>query len=354
VRPLVVTADPRLLDDLLRLAAAADVDVEVAADAAAARASWLRAPVVVVGPDVAHDVGRTLPRRPTGVVLVGLDLDDAGVWECGVEVAAQHVVFLPDAQDWLVGRLADAGADGSGGGPVVAVVGGRGGAGATTLAAALAVTALRAGLAPCLVDGDPLGGGIDLVLGGEDTAGLRWPDLVSSRGRVSASTLRSALPSYEQELVVLSWDRGDLLSVPPLAMRAVLASARRGAGLVVVDLPRRVDEAATEVLSVADLVLLVVPAEVRATAAAARVAAGLAAVAGDIRLVVRGPGPGGLAAPAVGDALGLEVLGTYRSEPAVTAAAERGEPPARSGRGPLAEVCRVVLAELGLTGRAAA
>ena len=36
-RPLVVTADPDVLDDLLRLAATAGTDVQVAADGGAAR-----------------------------------------------------------------------------------------------------------------------------------------------------------------------------------------------------------------------------------------------------------------------------------------------------------------------------
>src|SRR3712207_8052527 len=45
-RPLIVTADASLLDDLLRLAAAAGVEPEVAADAGAARRSWSTATAV--------------------------------------------------------------------------------------------------------------------------------------------------------------------------------------------------------------------------------------------------------------------------------------------------------------------
>ena len=353
-RPLVLTADRGLLDDLLRLAAAADVEPEVAADASSARTAWTRAPLVLVGADVARAVAVALPRRPAGVVLVSTDLDDAQVWERGVALGAEKVAFLPDAQQWLVGRLADAAEGRVGGAPVVAVVGGRGGAGATTLAAALSVTALQSGLRPWLVDGDPLGGGVDLVLGGEDSAGLRWPDLVASRGRLSAASLRAALPVVDDELVVLSWDRGDLLSIAVTAMRSVLAAARRGGDLVVVDLPRRVDDAAEQVLVQAALVVVVVPAEVRAAAAAARVASGLVALADDVRVVVRATVPGGLPAEVVGDALGLPVLGSFRSEASVAAAAERGEPPGRTGRGPLVEVCAAVLDHLGLRGRAAA
>ena len=54
-------------------------------------------------------------------------------------------------------------------------------------------------------------------------------------------------------------------------MRSVVAAAARMSDLVVVDLPRHVDEAAAEALAVATVTLLVVPAEVRAVAAAGRV-----------------------------------------------------------------------------------
>lgn len=71
-RPLLVTADPNILDDLLRLAATAGVEVEVAYDLPAVRRSWNGAPLVVLGPDLldrcaAGRQGRRAragPRRP--------------------------------------------------------------------------------------------------------------------------------------------------------------------------------------------------------------------------------------------------------------------------------------------------
>jgi secretion/DNA translocation related CpaE-like protein len=343
-RPLLVTSDPDVLDDLLRLAATAGTDLEVAPDAGAARRAWGRAPLVLVGPDAAVGCARTrLPRRD-GVVLLGRDLDDAGIWQRGVEVGAEHVVLLPDGEQWLVDRLADVG-EPARDGAVVAVLGGRGGAGATTLACALAVTAARSGRTALLVDGDPLGGGIDLVFGGEDDAGVRWPELRSTRGRVPAAALAEALPRMAG-LSVLSWDRGAPAAVSPDAVGAVLAAGRRAHGLVVVDLPRSVDECTRTVLAQATTVLLVVPREVRAAAAASRVAASVATLGRDLRVVTRGPGPSGLAAAQVAAALGLPLLGDLRPEPGLEAALERGEPPAAGGRGPLSVLCACLLDEL--------
>jgi secretion/DNA translocation related CpaE-like protein len=352
-RALVVTGRADVLDDLLRLAAAAGTEVEVAADAGAARRRWATAPLVVVGPDVAESCARLrLPRRE-GVVLLGEDLDDAGVWQLAVEVGAEHVVFLPDAERWLVERFADAAEGRAVEGAVVAVVGGRGGAGATTLACALAVTAARSGRSTLLVDADRLGGGIDLVFGGEQDAGLRWPDLGSTSGRLPAAALTDALPRMA-DLSVLSWDRGDAPPVGAQAMQSVLDAGQRASELVVVDLPRCADEAGRAALAVAGTVLLVVPAEVRAAAAASRVAGAIGPLCRDLQVVVRGPSPSGLAGDEIARALGLPLAGELRAESGLELALERGEPPGRRGRGPLSVLCARLLDDLlPAAGRAA-
>jgi secretion/DNA translocation related CpaE-like protein len=336
-RPLLVTADPDALDDLLRLAATAGVEVDVAADVAAARRCWPSASVVVIGPDlVERCAGARLGRRAR-VVVLGRDLDDACIWQRAVEVGAEHVVFLPDAEGWLVAELAESVPGEAQEGALVAVIGGRGGAGATTLASALGLTAARAGMAAMLIDADPLGGGLDLVFGGEQADGLRWPDLVETRGRLPAQALSEAVPRFEG-LPVLSWDRGQLDDVAVEAVRAVLAAARRASDLVVIDLPRRFDEIGHEVLSAATTTLLVVPAGVRATAAAGRVAARAALLCPDLRLVVRGPAPIGLDPADMARALGLP-LTVLRPEPGVEATLERGEPLAERSRSPLRLLC---------------
>ncbi len=199
-RVLVATGSEELLDGLLRLSSAAGVEVEVVPDAAGARRSWASAAGVLVGDDLAPSLLLRPPARRDGVVLVGVDEDDAGVWRRGVDLGAGHVVFLPDAEPWVVGWLADRvdvlpGLLGTG--HVVGVVGGRGGAGASTLSVALGLAAVRRGAEAMVVDADPLGGGLDLMLGLEHAPGLRWPDLAASRGRVSAASLRSAVMTVD-------------------------------------------------------------------------------------------------------------------------------------------------------------
>ncbi len=351
-RPLLVTNDPDLLDDVLRLAVAAGVELQVAADAPAARSAWAHAPVVLVGADVGEAIARAALRRRDGVVMVTCDLDDAGVWRRAVNVGAEHVAVLPDAEAWLVRRLGEAAesvAGNAGRALTIGVIGGRGGAGASTLAAALALTGMRypsLGRRCLLLDADPFGGGADLLFGGEHVEGVRWPDLAGVSGRIAGAALREALPRVG-ELAVLSWDRGDPLEVRAEAMGSVLGAAGRGCDLVVLDLPRRFDDVTDVALAQCDFALLVVPAEVRACAAAARVAAHVSRHCGDVRAVVRGPSPAGLTADDVAAALALPLAGWLHPEPNLDAALECGEAPASSGQGPLAEFCaRLLAAEL--------
>lgn len=357
-RGLVMVSDPELLDALLRMAAAAGCELVRAVDPTQARRHWTDAPLVLLDPPAARTCAESgLPRRRSVVVAVRGALPPS-VWEQAVAVGAENVVSLPEAESWLVAALAEAAEGGRGGGAVVAVVGGRGGAGASVLAVAVAVTAVRAGERVLLVDCDPLGGGLDLVLGAEDLGGLRWPGLDVGGGRVPATALHAALPAPAVggtgELAVLSCDR-TAHGPSPTAVTSVLDSGRRAGETVVCDLPRYPTEAAVAALADADLTVLVVPADIRSCAAAARVAGVVGEHGGPaVGLVVRGPAPGGIAPDEVATVLGLPLIAAMRPEPGLVRALERGDAPGRP-RGPLAGAATAVLDALraGSLGRSA-
>ncbi len=345
---VLLTGLPGLAADVERLAAAAGATLRRCERVADLLACWHATPLVLLGPDGAAALepmeagGR--PRRPD-VVLVSHDVDDAGIWRQALAVGAEHVAFLPDGRDWLLERLADA-ADQQArrgvGGVCVSVLGGRGGAGASVFATALALRAVRRGLRTTLVDADPLGGGIDLVLGAEGSPGLRWPDLAQVSGRVSPAALEDTLPDVG-ELSVLSWDRSDLPAVPAAATAALLEVSLRRSDVVVVDLPRHLDDSARSALHRSSRAVLVVPAEVRACAAAARVAAGAAWSCPRLDLVVRVPGPARMSPAAVAEALGLPRVASYRSDSSLPGDLERGIPPGLGPRGSLARAGERVL-----------
>lgn len=347
-RGLVICSDADLLDSLLRLAAAAGCEMQRAVDAAQARRFWDQAPLVLLDVTAAQQcaAGR-LPRRD-GVLIAVRGDPEPTVWRLAVAIGADHVVSLPQAEPWLVERLADAAEGARSGGAVLAVVGGRGGAGASVLATAVALAAVRDGDQVLLVDCDPLGGGLDLVLGAEDLGGLRWPGLTIGGGRIGASALRAALPAPTVPgaggLRMLSCGR--VRHEPAAAsVASVVAAGRRAGEIVVCDLPRHPTEAAATVLAGADLTVLVVPADVRSAAAGAQVAALLTDHCATVRLVVRGPAPGGIEPDEVARAVGLPLLAAMRADPEIARELERGTAPGRPGS-PLAAAADEVLAAL--------
>ncbi|MGH3458288.1 septum site-determining protein Ssd, partial [Aeromicrobium sp.] len=230
--PLIATADDRMLDDALRWCAAVGCTPEVAPDVAAARRSWRGAPVVMVGDDLAPELVRAqLPRRDH-VLLLARSPGEA--WPLAVALGAVDVVTGDDevrALDALTLAL-----DGRGEACLVSVVGGVGGSGASTLAASLALAGADRGLQSLLLDADPLGGGLELLLGTESVDGLRWHDLGVADGPVAAESLADVLPRRDG-LATLSWGRDGPDDVPQ-ALGGVLAAAVRGFDLVVADVPR--------------------------------------------------------------------------------------------------------------------
>ncbi|MEJ3652202.1 septum site-determining protein Ssd [Actinomycetes bacterium KLBMP 9759] len=355
-RGLVMVSEPGLLEGIMRLAAAAGFELQRVVDTTQARRRWRSAPIVLLDSRSALECARAgLPRRDRVLVTYGGDPPPVDVWRGAAEIGAEHVLELPTAESWLVTVLTEAAEGCFGGGAALSVVGGRGGAGASVLAAAVAVTAVRDGTRSLLVDCDPLGGGLDLVLGAEDLGGLRWPDIDVRGGRVPATALHAALPAPPvtgrrsgrgagggaATLGVLSCARTDF-DLTPEALASIIGSGRRAGETVVCDLPRYPTEAAVAALGASDLTVLLVPADVRSCAAAAQVASVLAEHSARVGLVVRGPSPGGIDAAEASRAIGLPLLAAMRPEPRIEHALERGETPIRP-RGPLATAARRIL-----------
>ncbi|WP_373863337.1 hypothetical protein [Rhodococcus marinonascens] len=108
------------------------------------------------------------------------------------------------------------------------------------------------------------------------------------------------------------------------AVRAVIDAGRHAGDLVVCDASRFPSQVTETVLEVADLVLLVVPATVRACIAAGKVSKWIAERNPNQGLVVRGPAPGGLRGPDVAEALDLPLIASMRAERGLTGTLEHG------------------------------
>lgn len=349
--PILITEDDDLADEVARLAAVAGRQLRRITDSPLDGENWRCAELVVLDANAADAaVSAGHPRR-AGVVVV-CTKPPPGFWRCAFEIGADQAITLPDGETTLVEVLSEDAGRIAARGRVLAIVGGCGGAGASLLAAATALASAQRGDHCLLLDCDLYGGGLDLALGLEERPGLRWSGLTVTGGRVSGPALHQALPARENgsgELALLACDR-DVSSagLTSHALSAVIDAGRRAGDTVICDLPRADTGAAAAGFRQADLTIVVVPAEVRACAAAARVVASLRDTASRTYAVVRGPAPGGLRAADVGRVTGLEVLGTMRYQPCLAAEVDRGGLSAAKAatRGPLAHCARDVLAAL--------
>ena len=305
-----------------RMAAAVGVRIVHAGGApAVSRKNWAAAAAVLLDEAAARQCGQAaLPRRGRAFVVTTAEPAPA-TWSAAIAVGAERVLILPGQEQELIRALADAVEavrDDGLRGDVVAVVGGCGGAGASLFATALAQAAASA----LLVDLDPWGGGLDLLVGCETTSGLRWPDLALQGGRLTWPAVRDALPRHRGVSVLSGTRRAYELEPGPVD--AVIDAGRRGGVTVVCDLPRRPADAVQAALDAADLVVVVSPCHVRACAATAAMAAPLTAINPNVGLVVRGPAPGGLRAAEVAEVTGLPLLAAMKAQPQLADQLERG------------------------------
>lgn len=201
---------------------------------------------------------------PRGAVIVAL-AEQGDAWDAAARRGASAVVVLPHAAAWLAELISRSTAPE---GPIAlgrvyGVAGATGGAGATTLACWLAGHFAGDGTRTALVDGDPLGAGLDLALGEETADGLRWPELNQFSGAVAADQLWAAMPRVDS-LRYLSWDRR-ATHTDTVPATTVVAALRGAADVQVVDLSRTELE---EQARWCDAVVVVTPRTVRGALAA--------------------------------------------------------------------------------------
>lgn len=322
---LVVSGDPEMVDDVRRLAAAASVEMAVAADPGGARGGWSRAALVLLGGDL---LAAPHPRR-SGLVVLSRE-PSVPVYRRALELGAERVAVLPEDEAWLTERLLRA-CSPPASGRVVAVTGARGGAGVSVLAATLALVAARRRPRVLLLDLDPLSAGLDVILGLERAQGVRWSDLEHLRGRLAPDALHGCLPT-SRGVAVLSHAHDRPPRIPAEALASVLSAARRAYDLVVADCPRGF-------LPPADDTLLLVPAEVRSVLSARS----LGAASASPLLITHGPAPARLPPAAIAEALSLPLGGHYDFDRRIPFALEQAALPTR---GPLARLCARLLPKL--------
>jgi len=338
MQPLVLSRDPSILDDLARLAAGAGVQPDVRGDPVSALAAWSSAPLVLVGDDLLPELVAISPPRQAGVVVV-CRAPGAATFRLALEVGASSVAELPSAEGHLAALFADV-EEAPARGLVLGVIGGAGGAGASTLACALGQVAGLTG--PALVlDTDPLGSGLDKLLGLDEVPGVRWDDLAASAGRLGSRSLREAVPRRDG-VGVLTWAPGPA-ALPSLSIvRDVLAAGRRGHNLVVLDLARPAGAVSAELMARCDVVLVVTPSSISGVVSTMRVLSPLTD-SSHLRLA---PRRGAVSASELAATTGVRVGLEVPHQRGLAEAVDLGLGPLRGRRSPLRRAVSEFLAEV--------
>lgn len=348
---LLVLVDPELYDDVARCAAAAGYRT-VAGRPDDCRREWLTTRAVVADPAAIAVLSLTHPPRRDGLILVSAEEPHTDTWRMAMDLGAADAVALPSDEKRLVRTLTEVRVPRRRPAGVLAVIGAHGGAGASTLAAAVALTSVGNGSATLLLDLDDVAPGADLLLGIEQRPGLRWQDLSLDGGVVGGTALHHALPRAEGGLAVLTSERLPARGPGADAVAAVIDAGRTHGDLVVVDLPRADTPVVRTAIASADLVVLVSAPSVGGCAAARRVVGRLIGDEVSVELVVRGPSPGGLRPAQVADAIGVPLIAAYRPDPRLPVRLEGGPLRVRP-RSPLGRAARAVHSRVVGQGRAA-
>ena len=312
-----ITGDAALREDCARVAAAAGLGFAAVASAEEAGPLWADAALVLLGTDVAD----LPPQRRHDVILVGRGEDRALLWERAVSLGAEHVAELPEAAGWLVeffGRSQGGAVQGS----VLGLIGGCGGAGASTTAALLAGASSLAGRRTLLVDGDRLAGGLELSVSPHRPEGLHWPDVAAASGPINPDQLEASLPRIG-DLAVLSWPAGGGTGarVPGTGILGILDAARAAFDVIVMDVGRG-REGIEDFAWASDRLLVVVPMRLGGVLSASQLLHELPPV--PVGALVRGRGAEGVDAEQLIDAVGCPLVGRVPTLRRAAAAAESG------------------------------
>ena len=229
-----------------------------------------------------------LSEKPTVAVLLLVraleqsivpDLMQAGVRDCLPEPITAAVL---DRSVRRLGSLAEAVVT-QGSGQIVAVVGAKGGVGATTIAANIATAIARqAGFTPLLIDLHATGGDLSVFMGIQTR--LSVLDALENLHLVDEAFIAGLLERSSAGVHLLTSSiRPNPAAVTPTAIQGLLDFAARRYRTTVVDVPRR-DSAAMEALDRATTILLVTNQDLSSVRAAAATAAALRQRFGSQRL----------------------------------------------------------------------
>lgn len=237
-------------------------------------------------------------------VLVGTETDAAVLWSLASQNPKARVALLPTAAKWL-GEYLGLWAMRAGHGHTLALGATAGGVGTTTLALLAAHAGTLSGLRSAVIDLDPHSTGLWPLACDRPPSGIGWEELQDSGGTLAAHQLAETLPQLHGT-AVLTWAQPAAhAAVEDQLVIRLLAAARQGFDLLVLDTGRTWHPQRAVLDQFIDRMVL-------SCSAASLPDRGEAVLCGQRKL----PGP---------PAEGTDIIGAFPPMPRIAKAAARGE-----------------------------
>lgn len=256
------------------------------------------------------------------VTLVVMGETTPDTWQLAVTYKAAHVAVLPEGQTWIVDHFAAPAINRA---LTVGVIPAIGGAGASTIASALAVHAKVNFRTVMLVDLDRQSAGLDIVCGAEDITGMRWDEIGNIPGKLRGDDILRAVPVHDG-VHIMSWERDSPNQALVIPCVDVLQQLSGVTDLLVLDFGAS-EVFDDELVKQLDVAIVVVPNTIRGCASAARRIAVLQNHAVNCSLVVREVSGSHLNANEVSDSLQIPLLVRLPTEHRVVEQIEQGMGP---------------------------
>lgn len=221
-------------------------------------------------------------------------------------------------------------------GTMIGVVSAAGGAGGTTLAAATARLASER-ISTVLVDLDPLGMGIERVVGYQGDVITHWGTL--GAGALNPRRLPEALPLHEGVHLV-GFGGSAPLPIESAALDSVLSACVRSFRLTILDVPRT-PAVLSQVARICDLIVVCCSQSVAAAWAGQRLVAAIRAPS-DIGLVTR-VGPGNVRSSEIAETLRIPLLSQVGDQRGLDEVLAMGAGPLRSRGSGLSRAAQAIL-----------
>lgn len=343
---LIAVDSPTLHPEAIHVAAATGRPVIDARDAATVQRHAMNAHAILVDVSRALELPGTqsLNQRRGGRYFIA-DNPATIDFEVAMRSHADEVFVLPAQLGELLAAIGQHTSDpeaSSSAGTVLAVTSSAGGAGCSTFAAALALEAGES-FEPVLVDAQRYSGGVDLLFGIEETTGARWGEISFGEGDIHRGDVRQALPLTPTGVAVLTSPRTKINAPLSLGQEEVdkVVTPLSTSGLTVVDTPPGL------IPSRCDGVVVIVPLEVRAAAAAARIVAECRASSLEVFAVARHRDWSGMTVPELERITSTDVCAEITTVARLTKTVEVSGLPAKLPK-VLKRAARAVLTQVGV------